>query len=286
MESRRWERRSWFSCAVTSRVAKTPPKAPPTESMPRVLVVDDDPPLRRMLERTLAAEGYEVSVAAEGGASLAEAERAAPDVIVLDVAMPGLDGLAVARRLRDKGDPTPILMLTARDAVPDRVSGLEAGAGAARCRCGGERCGALLRRPHARRGGAPRHARRAPDRAHRPGGRPTRVAPARARPRDHARARPRRDLGGRRPGQRGRSLRDPTAAKAGPAAAHQDRPRERLHAAGLRAEVPTRPRRGARPRAASRAQRPPRPRPAQAHARARRSRSRSGPRLARSQAGR
>jgi len=96
--------------------------------MPRVLVVDDDPPLRRMLERTLAAEGYEVSVATDGGAALAEAERAAPDVIVLDVAMPGLDGLAVARRLRGKGDRTPILMLTARDAVPDRVAGLEAGA--------------------------------------------------------------------------------------------------------------------------------------------------------------
>jgi two-component system, OmpR family, response regulator MprA len=94
----------------------------------RVLVVDDDSPLRRMLERTLVAEGYEVSVAADGGAALAEAERAAPDVIVLDVAMPGLDGLAVARRLRDKGDATPILMLTARDAVPDRVAGLEAGA--------------------------------------------------------------------------------------------------------------------------------------------------------------
>jgi two-component system, OmpR family, response regulator MprA len=94
----------------------------------RVLVVDDDPPLRRMLERTLAAEGYDVSVAADGGAALAEAERAAPDVIVLDVAMPGFDGLAVARRLRGKGDPTPILMLTARDAVPDRVAGLEAGA--------------------------------------------------------------------------------------------------------------------------------------------------------------
>ena len=94
----------------------------------RVLVVDDDPPLRRMLERTLAAEGYEVSVAADGGAALVEAERSAPDVIVLDVAMPAVDGLAVARRLRDKGDPTPILMLTARDAVPDRVAGLEAGA--------------------------------------------------------------------------------------------------------------------------------------------------------------
>jgi len=94
----------------------------------RVLVVDDDPPLRRMLARTLSAEGYEVTVAGDGGRALAEAERTAPDVIVLDVAMPGLDGLTVARRLRSKGLPTPILMLTARDAVPDRVAGLEAGA--------------------------------------------------------------------------------------------------------------------------------------------------------------
>jgi two-component system, OmpR family, response regulator MprA len=94
----------------------------------RVLVVDDDPPLRRMLARTLAAEGYEVSVAGDGGAALVSVERTVPDVIVLDVAMPGLDGLTVARRLRGKGLPTPILMLTARDAVPDRVAGLEAGA--------------------------------------------------------------------------------------------------------------------------------------------------------------
>ncbi len=81
-----------------------------------------------MLARTLSAEGYEVTVAVDGGGALAEAERTAPDVIVLDVAMPGLDGLTVARRLRGKGLPTPILMLTARDAVPDRVAGLEAGA--------------------------------------------------------------------------------------------------------------------------------------------------------------
>ena len=94
----------------------------------RVLVVDHDPPLRRMLERTLAAEGFEVTVAADGAAALIAAERSAPDVIVLDVAMPALDGLAVCRRLRSKGLPTPILMLTARDAVPDRVAGLEAGA--------------------------------------------------------------------------------------------------------------------------------------------------------------
>ncbi len=94
----------------------------------RVLVVDDDPPLRRMLARTLTAEGFEVTVAADGGAALVVAERAAPDVIVLDVAMPAIDGLSVCRRLRSRGLPTPILMLTARDAVADRVAGLEAGA--------------------------------------------------------------------------------------------------------------------------------------------------------------
>ncbi len=94
----------------------------------RVLVVDDDPPLRRMLERTLRAEGFDVALAGDGAAALVAAERAAPDIIVLDVAMPGLDGLAVCRRLRSKGLLTPILMLTARDAVPDRVAGLQAGA--------------------------------------------------------------------------------------------------------------------------------------------------------------
>jgi two-component system response regulator MprA len=94
----------------------------------RVLVVDDDPSLRRMLERTLIAEGYDVTVAADGGAALVAVERDAPDVIVLDVAMPAVDGLAVARRLRGRGLATPILMLTARDAVDNRVAGLEAGA--------------------------------------------------------------------------------------------------------------------------------------------------------------
>jgi two-component system response regulator MprA len=93
-----------------------------------VLVVDDDPPLQRMLRRTLSAEGFQVTVAGDGGTALAAAERFAPDVIVLDVAMPTLDGLAVCRRLRGTGLPTPILMLTARDAVADRVAGLEAGA--------------------------------------------------------------------------------------------------------------------------------------------------------------
>jgi two-component system response regulator MprA len=93
-----------------------------------ILVVDDDPPIRRMLERTLAAEGYAVRTVADGGAALAAVERSVPDLIVLDVAMPGVDGLAVARRLRGKGLGMPILMLTARDGVPDRVAGLDAGA--------------------------------------------------------------------------------------------------------------------------------------------------------------
>ena len=82
-----------------------------------VLLVDDDAPIRRMLERTLSAEGYEVAAAADGGSALAQVERSMPDVIVLDVAMPGLDGLAVTRRLRSKGLNVPILLLTARDAL-------------------------------------------------------------------------------------------------------------------------------------------------------------------------
>src|SRR3989440_12771000 len=94
-----------------------------------VLVVDDDPPVRRMLERTLSAEGHAVTTAADGGAALAAVEREAPDLVILDVAMPGLDGLAVTERLRGKGVTAPILLLTARDAVADRVEGLDAGAG-------------------------------------------------------------------------------------------------------------------------------------------------------------
>jgi two-component system response regulator MprA len=93
-----------------------------------VLVVDDDAPIRRMLTRTLGAEGYAVEVAADGGAALAVVERSVPDLIVLDVAMPGLDGLEVCRRLRRSGLGLPVLLLTARDAVHDRVVGLDAGA--------------------------------------------------------------------------------------------------------------------------------------------------------------
>ena len=94
----------------------------------RILVVDDDAPVRRMLARTLEAEGHEVTTVADGGRALAEVERAAPDAVILDVAMPGMDGLAVCRRLREKGLAAPILLLTARDSVSDRVHGLDAGA--------------------------------------------------------------------------------------------------------------------------------------------------------------
>jgi two-component system, OmpR family, response regulator MprA len=97
-------------------------------SRPTILVVDDDAPIRRMLERTLEAEGYDVAVADDGGTALAAVERSVPDALVLDVAMPGLDGIAVCRRLRTKGLAVPILFLTARDAVADRVAGLDAGA--------------------------------------------------------------------------------------------------------------------------------------------------------------
>ena len=93
-----------------------------------ILVVDDDPPIRRMLDRTLAAEGYRIETAGDGGEALAAVERSTPDLVVLDVAMPGLDGLAVCRRIRGKGLATPVLLLTARDEVGERVAGLDAGA--------------------------------------------------------------------------------------------------------------------------------------------------------------
>jgi two-component system, OmpR family, response regulator MprA len=93
-----------------------------------ILVVDDDAPIRRMLERTLAAERYVVQTAVDGGDALAAIERAVPELILLDVAMPGLDGLSVCRRLRTKGLSTPVLLLTARDEIADLVDGLDAGA--------------------------------------------------------------------------------------------------------------------------------------------------------------
>ena len=92
-----------------------------------MLVVDDDPNMVSMLRRTLGFEGYRVSTAEDGESALRTAERERPDVVVLDVMLPGIDGLDVCRRLRSRHD-VPILLLTARGSVPDRVAGLDAGA--------------------------------------------------------------------------------------------------------------------------------------------------------------
>ena len=94
----------------------------------RVMVVDDEPAVRHSLERALRLEGYEVTSFPDGAKALREIAIAAPDAIVLDVLMPEVDGPEVCRRLRAAGDRTPVLMLTARDAVSDRVDGLDAGA--------------------------------------------------------------------------------------------------------------------------------------------------------------
>jgi len=96
--------------------------------MAKVLVVDDDPKLLNMLRRTLMYEGFQVLSAPDGNAALAEVQAHRPDVIVLDWMMPGLSGIEVMRRLRALNDKTLILMLTARDAVENRVEGLESGA--------------------------------------------------------------------------------------------------------------------------------------------------------------
>ncbi len=94
----------------------------------RLLVVDDEPAVRTSLERALVLEGYEVELAADGAEALGRIEAQPPDAVVLDILMPHLDGLAVCRRLREQGSTLPVLMLTARDAVGDRVAGLDAGA--------------------------------------------------------------------------------------------------------------------------------------------------------------
>jgi two-component system response regulator MprA len=94
----------------------------------RVLVVEDDEHVRDAVARALRYEGYDLSTALDGNDGLLKAEQLNPDVIVLDVLMPGTDGLAVARILRERGNRTPILMLTARHEVSDRVAGLDAGA--------------------------------------------------------------------------------------------------------------------------------------------------------------
>src|SRR5690349_10495943 len=96
----------------------------------RILVVDDDAAVRESLRRALRLEGYDVELAADGGEALERLESNGddPDLVVLDVLMPNVDGLEVCRQLRRTGRRVPVLMLTARDEVADRVAGLDAGA--------------------------------------------------------------------------------------------------------------------------------------------------------------
>jgi DNA-binding response OmpR family regulator len=93
----------------------------------RVLVVEDDRPIAEVLQRSLRLEGYEVRIIGDGTEALDLAQAFLPDLVVLDLGLPGLDGIEVARALRQRDD-TPILMLTARDSVESRVQGLDSGA--------------------------------------------------------------------------------------------------------------------------------------------------------------
>jgi two-component system response regulator MprA len=95
----------------------------------RILVVDDERAVRDSLRRALELEGYEVELAVDGGDALHRLDaNGQPDAVILDVLMPGVDGLEVCRRIRGKGNPVPVLMLTARAEIESRVSGLDAGA--------------------------------------------------------------------------------------------------------------------------------------------------------------
>ncbi len=98
------------------------------ERTPRVLVVEDDDAIAQVLQRSLRMEGYEVRIASNGNTALDEAHGFLPDLLILDLGLPGLDGVEVAKSLRRSGDDVPILVLTARDGVEARVEGLDAGA--------------------------------------------------------------------------------------------------------------------------------------------------------------
>ena len=93
-----------------------------------ILVIEDDPRVARLVQRALVEDGYRVELAYDGHEGEAKAQQLSPEAIVLDVMLPGQDGIAVCRNLRHRGVRTPVLMLTARDAIPDRVRGLDAGA--------------------------------------------------------------------------------------------------------------------------------------------------------------
>lgn len=115
------------TAAPSSPEPAASPSAPPPEE-PTILVVDDEPAVRDALRRSLSFEGYGTVLAADGAEALEKTDECAPDLVVLDILMPRMDGLTAARRLRGAGHRVPILMLTARDTVGDRVTGLDAGA--------------------------------------------------------------------------------------------------------------------------------------------------------------
>ncbi len=94
----------------------------------RILVVDDEPAVRDAVQRALKLESYQVDTASDGAQALKSLAVASPDLVILDLLMPRIDGLEVCRRLRAAGDVTPVLMLTARDSIANRVEGLDAGA--------------------------------------------------------------------------------------------------------------------------------------------------------------
>ena len=98
-----------------------------TAAEARLLVVDDEPNIRELLSTSLRFAGFEVHTAADGQEALNQAERTRPDLVVLDVMLPDLDGFAVTRRLRERGRDVPVLFLTAKDDVADRVAGLTVG---------------------------------------------------------------------------------------------------------------------------------------------------------------
>jgi len=106
----------------------TPAASTPASAKPRVLVVDDDKAVRESLRRSLEFNGFAVSLAADGAEALAGIGGIGPDVVVMDVMMPRLDGIETTKSLRKAGNDVPILVLTARDAIGDRVEGLDAGA--------------------------------------------------------------------------------------------------------------------------------------------------------------
>jgi len=128
MSSQPGLRLSWHSGPVTSTGASANPTPAAGQPRPRVLVVDDDRAVRESLRRSLDFNGYAVSLAADGAEALAGIGTTAPDVVIMDVMMPRLDGVEATRALRAAGNDVPILVLTARDAVGERVEGLDAGA--------------------------------------------------------------------------------------------------------------------------------------------------------------